>query len=120
MKADNFLYRVWDNQHNRFVPQPLTFNNQTDEVEIWTGMQDSKGQKIFDGDIVLYRGNIIFFVEFYNGSFCLMPPAHYCDSRDIQINASINLYDIARKGNLDTIKVVGNIHENPEILQCGL
>lgn len=65
----------------------------------YTGLTDKNGTKIFEGDIVKNEIGIKTTVEFYNGRYYpfIAFPEHRC-------------------WECDECEVIGNIHENPELL----
>lgn len=94
----------------------------------FTGIQDSKGKDIYEGDIVQYKkseqGKQKQFylqterVQFYNGSFGFQE--WHTDE-----NGNLKERLIHHSGHFTTpdiyeiefdIEVIGNIHENPELL----
>lgn len=67
-------------------------------------MYDDNAEKVFEHDVIQYRGNRMGEVGFYDGCFCVLRnrflPELLCDiNRD---------YGFA---------VIGNIHDNPELLK---
>lgn len=60
----------------------------------YTGMTDKNGKRIFEGDIMHNAGNV---VEFCNGGFC------------INGDSSLSLWT--------KTEVIGNIHDNPELVE---
>ena len=81
-------------------------------VEQYTGLTDKNGKKIFEGDIIKgKRLNAMVQIEhrkyliiFSNGSFC----AEWYIGQD---NYNNDLHDFFDR------KVIGNIHDNPELLE---
>ena len=81
----------------------------------FTGLKDSKGVEIYDGDVVSIDKNSalgidfnlgsILTVGFFNGCFC-----GYIKNADTVDARPMNL--------LRDIEVIGNIHENPELLEA--
>lgn len=72
----------------------------TDTVGQFTGMTDKNGEKIFEGDIL--RSANIFVVNFENGAFVLL----------FGEDGSEYTHDHF----LDEMEIIGNIHDNPELL----
>ena len=66
----------------------------------YTGMEDMNGRKIFEGDVVDFDEKR-FMVEMYRGRWTIAT----CDTR------YGGLYAVA-----DDCKVIGNIHDNPELI----
>lgn len=121
----NKEFRVWDVEEKCWIPQILWMINSKGELYTWdkgeqryiketikyelcqyVGLKDKKGKKIFDGDVVEYKGctpRAIFIVENHGAEFelsdCSKGTGHRCiyDNNDYQI--------------------IGNIRENPELLK---
>ena len=73
----------------------------------YTGLKDRNGKEIYEGDIVRSGGSTSGIVEFYRGAF----NAHYFgESGDIQEEWEDPLH-------MHILEVIGNIYENPELLQ---
>lgn len=68
--------------------------------EQFTGLLDKNGKEIYEGDIVSDFGGINGIVVFENGMFCI--------KWDMQ-----NFYPLIT----ETTDVIGNIHENPELMK---
>ena len=77
----------------------------------FTGLTDKNGNKIFEGDIVRTDK----FSE---------PNKQYIVKFDLQFGAFIgqdkwNMYFVTFDGDSDQFEIIGNIHDNPELLEGG-
>lgn len=91
-------------------------------VELWSGFYDSKGTKIYEGDIVKYdsRTNPIV-VVFERNTFYIVDTSI---EKHLQVDCGTRLqaiYDNRSNGytnqNLECLEVIGNIHENADLLK---
>lgn len=73
------------------------------EIEPWTGFYDRKWSKIYEGDIVCKEGESIGFVKYHQGMFKVV------EKEDFMIPLGGMFM---RKH----IEVIGNIHENADLL----
>ena len=85
----------------------------TDTLCQYTGMKDKNDKKIFEGDIVKDNSGVVYPVVFSLTGFCLKyAPPHSCGFH----------YDLLPLSNYwhahgAIIEVIGNIHDNPELLE---
>lgn len=84
---------------------PDFFEVQPSTVGQYTGLKDKNGKRIFEGDIVdiLTENEEIGVVEYEDGGF-LVSADGFC----VDFHANINGTDL---------DVIGNIHDNPELLE---
>ena len=109
MKLQDFDFRIWDNKTNKFIELNISYNiraiprkNDDLVLELWSGFYDSKGTKIYEGDIVICN-TLKFVVEYKRVKFIL---------RQIAENGlSVSLHYS------ETLEVLGNIHENADLLK---
>ncbi|EAI2184906.1 YopX family protein [Campylobacter jejuni] len=145
MKLKDFDFRIWDNTEKRYlneielhkydkspVEAGATFTetdrinevefvkNKNDlEIELFTGYYDYKGNKIYIGDIIEC---LVFTNEKNSEIFYEI----ICFDMELRLCSKLSngdggyLFDLRRHKNNKTIEdvyVVGNIHENKELLK---
>lgn len=81
------------------------------EVELmqFTGLKDCKGRKIYEGDIVKFKG--LFDIGKYENVEIVFDKGEFC----IKWRGSICHNLLA--SNSDSIEVIGNIHQNKDLLK---
>ncbi|MBC6295553.1 hypothetical protein HCJ45_00245 [Listeria sp. FSL L7-1517] len=105
---------------NKIITRNLDMNSHyhgfISEIEIdlktigqYTGLKDKNGKKIFEGDIVNFKffdrmvGDIAGVINFID---CVWAVSDFKNKR---------LYQLI---DVDNIEIIGNIHENPELLEA--
>lgn len=128
MMQDRFKFRVWNKEKNEMEydlydsPGDIevscineVFKNYLSDdrniVEQCTGLKDKKDKLIYEGDILnsLYKDDGcrgLYVVVWSNGSLCVKKVGNH---QQTFVNISLN--DLTR------CEVIGNIHENPDLLE---
>ena len=118
---DRFRFRAWDNREEKYIynaqdqydDEVECFGNMFDTygdryaVEQCTGLKDKNGKLIYEGDII----KCSYGSEYYVG--CVV-----WDSEEIQFSMEVNeeLYSFSQHSESHKIEIIGNIHENPEMI----
>ncbi|EAG5474818.1 hypothetical protein DA457_10875 [Listeria monocytogenes] len=109
------VIEIWQNK-----PINEQFRLESEEKLVWmqyTGLKDKNGKKIFEGDIVafseddfhVFNSQVEYFSEVGYPAFDIkVPSTYYFDS---------NVFSEVSMSGLYEIEVIGNIHENPELLE---
>lgn len=72
-------------------------------IEQYTGLKDRHGKEIYEGDIVRFYDRFVSKVEWKNARFC----------KDLNNGDG---YTLLSEDDSGYYEVIGNIHENPELL----
>ncbi len=88
-----------------------------DTVGQYTGLTDKNGKKIFEGDI-LKAGEFIGTVE-YNKVIASFVAKIYDSTKKYYHWSPLNEGDVSRQPILAYTEVIGNIYDNPELLEEG-
>lgn len=129
MRPQDFDFRIWDNSTDKFIELAISDNiraipRENDDLvlELWSGFYDSKGAKIYEGDIVKYdsRTNPLVAVLERNTFYIVDTSIE----KHLQVDCGTRLQGIYENGNngytnnkLECLEVLGNIHENADLLK---
>lgn len=132
MKLQDFDFRIWDNSTNKFIELSISDNiraipRSSDDLvlELWSGFYDCKGTKIYEGDIVKYDSkygsNTRPLVVFERSTFYIVNTSI---EKHLQVDCGTRLQGIYDNGSngykdkkLECLQVLGNIHENADLLK---
>lgn len=120
------LDTITDENFNKIVKSYIDYDYKLISIEQCTGLKDKNGKLIYEGDILdlyvsskkLYR----YQVKYEIGSFMLVSQDEIFDFKNVWND---NVYPLSQlyfeyqneENCIDQCEVVGNIYENPELLE---
>ena len=132
MKLQDFDFRIWHKDSESFVDMKVSgtdlriipTDDDSMELELWSGFYDSKGAKIYEGDIVKYDSRTKPLVAVFERSTFYIVDTSI--EKHLQVDCGTRLqgiYDNRDNGytnnKLECLQVLGNIHENADLLKGG-
>nr|WP_139847746.1 YopX family protein [Campylobacter jejuni] len=82
MKLSDFDFRVFNNEFSKYETnyalvsilildslKGMGYLNQEYEIELWIGLYDKNGKKIYENDIVEYQENEALIIKYIKGTF---------------------------------------------------
>lgn len=103
------ISRLYDERFS-ILPAEMTNEDGVSGIEIdhntvgqYTGLIDRKGNRIFDGDIVKWDGTEISNIRYCDGVYRL------CNAK--------GYYGVSLHNHYSYVEVIGNIHDNPELMK---
>jgi uncharacterized phage protein (TIGR01671 family) len=122
MQQRPIKFRAWDRQEHRYeyrndVLDYWLSHPERYVIEQFTGLLDKNGKEIWEGDIVRIPGwkPGEYQIVFIEGAFCLG-----AIKKDEQFNVGqfvADIHYIQSGGEGPRAEVIGNLHENPELLK---
>lgn len=89
-----------------------------DTLGEFTGIYDKNGEEVYEGDIVKIKTLQGIVTWHPNGYFCIH--TYKCDISEVSYTAIGDMVDYLHKDLYDDgIEVIGNIHDNPELMEGG-
>ena len=101
---NRFHYMEFVNK--RYFTGPESLNLDMCPLEQFTGLRDKNGREIYEGDIVTIKSNPDISVVRWH--------APSCSFRAKRVNGSSYFGNY----NIPEVEVIGNIHQNPELLEA--
>lgn len=99
-KAPFDEYFMWDNEWQTQVD--------ANTIGQYTGLKDKVGKKIFEGDVVIIAEKLKAKVIYYDGAFRM---------RSEFSPTPIDTTDMGYMMREFSVRVIGNIHDNPELIK---
>lgn len=106
----------WDSLLNYSMSDIFQLDNPDDVLEQFTGLKDRNGKDIYEGDILAWHSNIYRKQDWVG--LVLYRGAGFAVQESDKSYSSPEWLDCACRKDANIIEVIGNIHENPELLEA--
>lgn len=106
----------WFNEELGFIGDCITFVRKADEIELMqsTGLKDKNGKEIFEGDIIANGPDVMCMKRHNTLGFYVEKKGR---GEFIADDAVLEEFEEAAKEIADSLEIIGNIYENPELLE---
>ena len=112
-------FRAWDKEEKKYWYNVYSIANEENLyiLEQYTGLKDKNGKEIYEGDIIGFSNKEHPNIEYPNLEV-------YYETDHCRFSVNQNVQGVDKKGRSlggyrieDFIEVIGNIHQNPELLK---
>ncbi|GAA3195579.1 YopX family protein [Lentilactobacillus kefiri] len=105
----------WDSLMNYSMSDIFQLDNPDDVLEQFTGLKDRNGKDIYEGDILAWHSNIYRKHDWVG--LVLYRGAGFAVQESDKSYSSPEWLDCACRKDANIIEVIGNVHDNPELLE---
>ncbi|ORM99610.1 YopX protein [Lentilactobacillus parabuchneri] len=113
--SKTFWMESWDSLMNYSMSDIFQLDNPDDVLEQYTGLKDDNSKDIYEGDILAWHSNIYRKHDWVG--LVLYRGAGFAVQESDKSYSSPEWLDCACRKDANIIEVIGNIHENPELLE---
>ncbi len=105
----NGHYTIYEKTHFSDTPKGYYIGHGVylETVGQYTGLKDKNGVKIFEGDVVIFNDDAQFHIRYRHGAFWLIDD----EGESYLVGITIRYVN-------DNVRVIGNIHDNPELKEA--
>lgn len=124
MKNREIKFRAYDKNKNKLIFGPTDSNPQPSWILIccsgndlplmqYTGLKDKNGKEIYESDILTFDNYINFEIIYQNGSFGYIADPYFKEF----ISLGQNHHFKWENKRTNKLEIIGNIHQNSELLK---